>query len=282
MAEYAGLVRARFVPYPAAFAMPAARPASPPPLLGPDEPPAFAILRPDGASRLVLLCDHASNRVPAALDRLGLRPRDLAQHIGWDIGAAMVAKRISFRFDAPLAMTGYSRLVIDCNRRLDHATSVPAVSDGVVVPGNRRVGARQRARRRDALFRPYHAAVAALLKRRVQEGPAPVIASIHSCTPVMNGFKRPWHVGVLSNVDRRLADPVLAALARVPGIVVGDNEPYSGKDGVGYTIATHAEKPGLPHVSFEIRQDLIATPIGALHWARLIGGALAAGLKALK
>ena len=282
MAEYAGLVRARVVPYPACLAMPVSRSAASAPLLGPDEPPAFSILRPNGAARLVLLCDHASNRVPAALDGLGLRRRDLAQHIGWDIGAAMVAKRLSFRFDAPLAMAGYSRLVIDCNRRLDHATSIPAISDGVRVPGNARVGVRQRALRRDTLFRPYHAAISALLKRRAKAGLAPAIVSMHSCTPVMNGFKRPWHIGVLSNDDRRLADPVLAALRRVPGILVGDNEPYSGKDGVGYTIATHAEKPGLPHVSFEIRQDLIATPIGALHWARLVGNALAAALRSLK
>lgn len=246
-----------------------------PPLLAGDEPPPFEIVNQAGGAPLVLVCDHASNRVPRALHRLGLAPASLREHIAWDIGAADVARRLSRRFDAPLALTNYSRLVIDCNRALDDPSSIPAESDGIPVPGNRGLAQGERLRRAEALFRPYHEAVARLVAKR-SEGEAPAVISIHSFTPVFQRTRRPWHIGVLWNADARIAGPLLAALRRQTDIVVGDNEPYSARDGVGYTIEAHAERPGLAHVALEIRQDLIAASSGAEHWAANVGGALGA------
>jgi predicted N-formylglutamate amidohydrolase len=54
--------------------------------------PGFDVLCANGKSRFVILCDHASNRIPAELGGLGLGPSDLARHIAWDIGAAGVAE----------------------------------------------------------------------------------------------------------------------------------------------------------------------------------------------
>ena len=59
---------------------------------------------------------------------------------------------------------------------------------------------------------------------------------MHSFTPQMNGFKRPWHVGVLWNDDPRLPEPLLAELRRDPALVVGDNEPYSARASYEYTL----------------------------------------------
>jgi len=246
------------------------------PLLAGDEPPPFEIVNAGGAAPLVLVCDHASNRVPRSLHHLGLAPAPLREHIAWDIGAADVARRLVRRFDAPLAMTAYSRLVIDCNRALNDPTSIPAESDGIAVPGNRGLSQNERLQRVEALFKPYHEAVARLVAAKVQHGRAPAVVSIHSFTPVFQRTRRPWHIGVLWNEDRRIAVPLLGALGRVPDIVVGDNEPYSAREGVGYTIVAHAERAGLAHVAIELRQDLIATSAGAEHWAEILGGALAA------
>ena len=245
------------------------------PLLAGDEPPPFEIVNQAGGAPLVLVCDHASNRVPRALHHLGLAPAPLREHIAWDIGAADVARRLSRRFDAPLALTNYSRLVIDCNRTLDDPSSIPAESDGVPVPGNRGLAQGQRLQRAEALFRPYHDAVARLVAKK-SEGSAPAVISIHSFTPVFQRTRRPWHIGVLWNVDARISGPLLASLQRQPDILVGDNEPYSARDGVGYTIDAHAERAGLAHAALEIRQDLIATSNGAEHWAAIVGDALAA------
>ena len=251
-----------------------------PPLLAGDEPPPFEIVNAGGAAPLVLACDHASNRVPRALHHLGLAPARLREHIAWDIGAADVARRLARRFDAPLALTAYSRLVIDCNRSLNDPTSIPAESDGIAVPGNRGLSQGQRLQRAEALFEPYHEAVARVVAGKASHGPPPAVVSVHSFTPVFQRTRRPWHIGVLWNEDRRIALPLLAALRRVPEVLVGDNEPYSARDGVGYTIAAHAERAGLAHVAVEIRQDMIATSAGTEHWAELLGGALEAAFAA--
>jgi predicted N-formylglutamate amidohydrolase len=213
--------------------------------------------------------------VPRALGELGLAPATFDRHIAWDIGAAEVARHLAKALDAPLVLSGYSRLVIDLNRRLDDPTSIPEVSDGVLVPGNRALTAAERARRAAALFRPYHQAIAAELARIAARGRPPAIVSVHSCTPIFHGFERPWHIGVLWNEDPRLAVPLMARLAARGDVVVGDNQPYSARDGHGYTVRTHAEQPSLPHVLLEVRQDLIDTHHGAATWAGVLHEALA-------
>ena len=92
------------------------------------------------------------------------------------------------------------------------------------------------------------------------------LVSIHSFTPVMNGQARPWHVGILYNQDDRLARAAIDWLSREPGLIVGDNEPYSGRL-LNYTMDRHAEARGIPYLSIEIRQDLISTPEGVKEWS---------------
>ncbi|MDH3234380.1 MAG: N-formylglutamate amidohydrolase [Alphaproteobacteria bacterium] len=249
-----------------------------PALLSADEPAPFEVVNPDGAAPFLLLCDHASERVPAALEHLGLDEPVIRRHIGWDIGAAEVSRRLSHRFDAPLVLSGYSRLVIDCNRELDDPTSIPEISDGVIISGNRSLHPRAIEARQAQIFHPYHNAVRAALKRFADRGHAPGIISMHSFTPVFRGDERPWHIGVLWNKDPRIPKPFIANLQADSDIAVGDNEPYSGVDQYGYSISNHAEAHGFPHVLIEIRQDLIDTHHGAAAWseriARTLGPAL--------
>ncbi len=243
-------------------------------LIGAGEPPSFNWLNPDGKAPILLVCDHASRRIPRALDNLGLTDTELSRHIGWDIGAAEVTACLARAFDAPAVLTGYSRLVIDCNRRITDASAIPEVSDGTKIPGNRALSSSARQQRIDALYHPYHGAIDQSLKNFIDRDQVPAFISVHSCTPVMAGRHRPWHIGVLSNRDLRLAAPLIESLAADTELVVGDNEPYSGKSEAGYTIQAHAEKRGIPHVMLEIRQDLIGDSAGAQHWAGVIEKAL--------
>jgi len=239
-------------------------------LLRPSDPAPYTIVNPGGRANAVLVCDHGGGAVPAALSGLGLDPALLAGHIAWDIGAAAVAKALAARLDATGYLAGYSRLVIDLNRPLDDLTSIREISDGVVVPGNRRLSRADIDARVNALYLPYHDAVAAAVAAR----PAPMIISVHSFTPALKGVARPWHIGVLYNSDDRIATPLMAALGRDPAIRVGDNKPYSGFDLFGKTIETHALPAGLPNVLLEFRQDLIDTDHGAEHWAEIAANAL--------
>jgi predicted N-formylglutamate amidohydrolase len=65
--------------------------------------------------------------------------------------------------------------------------------------------------------------------------------------------------------------------------VVGDNEPYSAKDNVDYTIRRHGRDRQLPHVMIEIRNDSLRSRIGIEAWAdrltqALLRSSAAAGL----
>jgi len=235
------------------------------PLLGNDEPPAVELVNANGRSSAVLVCDHASNRVPRQLGSLGLDAVQLADHIGWDPGAAGVARQLSTLLDAPLVLSGYSRLVIDCNRPLRSEGSIAEQSDGVAVPGNRGLSPLQRERRINVLFRTYHAAIDRLLDGRTLR--PSLLLSIHSFTPVLNSRPRPWHISVSHWRDRRLAALMLGALAHCGDFTVGDNEPYPIDEDVDYTIPVHGEGRGLPSVMIEIRQDGIRTAAGTAAWA---------------
>ncbi len=228
-----------------------------------------------GVSPFLLAADHAGNRLPRALGDLGISAADLARHIGWDIGAARVTARLAAQLGAPAVLSGYSRLLIDYNRTHDDPTLICQVSDGTVVPANRGVDAAERQKRIDVFHTPYHDAIAAEVARLSQHVAAPALISIHSFTPAMQrGPARPWHVGILWNRDPRIPVPLMRVLAEEPDIVVGDNEPYTGRDNVGYTMRRHAGAAGYPHVLIEVRQDLIGEEAGAIAWGDRLAGAL--------
>jgi len=215
---------------------------------------------------LVILVDHASNRIPPEYADLGLPQAELQRHIAFDIGAGPLGRTLAERFRAPAILTCFSRLLIDPNRGEDDPTLVMRLSDGAVVPGNARADAAEREVRLARFYRPYHAAVAALLDAMIASGCPPAILSIHSYTPHWKGSQRPWHAGILWDRDPRFALPLLERLSAEPGLRIGDNEPYGGAL-KNDTMYRHGTARGLPHVLLEVRNDLIAAPAGVLEWA---------------
>jgi predicted N-formylglutamate amidohydrolase len=222
---------------------------------------------PAGRRPWLLVCDHASREIPASLAGLGLPVEATWRHIAYDIGAADLARALAARLDAPAVLAGYSRLVVDCNRRLEDATAFTVSGDGHRIVGNEDLDATERARRADACYRPYHEAIAGRLAMIEAGGEVAVLIAIHSFTPVYGARARPWHVGVLwDERDDRIARPLLARLRAEPGLVIGDNQPYSGRYPGDYTVWRHAGNVGRPTVCLEIRQDLLLTPAGIAEW----------------
>lgn len=236
------------------------------------EPPPFEIVRPDGESRVLIVCDHASNRIPEALGDLGLAPGAIDTHIGWDIGAANVARRLSELLDATLVLSSYSRLVIDMNRPPSVPSAIPEVSGGVPVPRNVGISDEERRTRIATFFVPYHTEIAARLEERLRHPrwANPVLLAIHSFTPELLGQKRPWPIGLLYGKDTRLAHAFRDFFRRDPALLVGDNEPYRVSAETDYTIPVHGEALGIWHTAFEIRQDGVADAAGQRAWAERI------------
>ena len=239
------------------------------------DPAAFDVVNPDGDSPYVLTCEHASNHIPERYGDLGLPPHELERHIAWDIGAAMVARRLSALLDAPLILSGYSRLLIDCNRPIGSPTSIPLISEATAIPGNAGLAPKERERRARDFFWPYQDAVSRVLDARHEKGRRSTIIAVHSFTPVYHGAARPWHAGVLFRKSERLGMALIQALA-APGRIVAANEPYAIEDDGDYTIPIHGEARGLDAVLLELRQDLIASAQGANAWARSLSDALQA------
>ena len=243
-----------------------------PRLLSPGEPPAARVENPKGKGRYVIVCDHASNRIPKALKNLGLSGADLQEHIAWDPGTEDIGKNLAKALDAATVLASYSRLVVDLNRGHDSPECMRDVSDHIRIPGNKSLAAAQKRRRLEEIFWPYHAEIERQLRRFTGKGVSPVLISIHSFTPEMDGFKRPWHIGVLWNREEKIARRLVKELRRNnPSLVVGENEPYSLKAAnfTKNTISTHAEAKGLPYVIVEFRQDLVDTKKKAAAWTKI-------------
>ncbi len=243
------------------------------------EQPPFEIVNRHGTARAVITCDHASNQIPDSLNLLGLGDKELAQHIAYDLGCADLSRRLSEILDAPLILGNFSRLVVDLNRHLNDPSSISETSDNIPVPGNRNISHQHAAQRIEELFVPYHNALAALLADVHAVHGVPLIIAVHSFTPVFANFERPWHIGVLWNLDERIAHPLIERLRRHAEICVGDNQPYHAKEPVGYGMDVHAESNGYPHALLEIRQDLLANKEGTDRWAELLGHELGEVMK---
>jgi len=252
-----------------------------PALLGTGEPAPVTVVNPAvnpavgaaGRAPVLIISDHASAFIPAALAGLGLDEAQRARHIAYDIGIAEVTRDLARRLDASAVLSHFSRLVIDPNRALDDPTSIVCISDGVIIPGNRDLTPADRARRQETFFLPYHQEITARLDDAAARGAPPFLISMHSFTPVLRGRERSCQVGVLWRRDRESAQALIARL-RALGVATGDNQPYSARNGHGYSIECHGEGRGLNHVLIEVRQDLIDTHHGAALWAESLATAL--------
>lgn len=226
----------------------------------------FELIEGDWSRGLLLLADHAGRKLPASYGSLGLPASEFERHIAYDIGVEAVTRGLAEAMGVPAVLCHFSRLLIDPNRGDDDPTLIRQLYDGTVIPGNYPMSPQERESRLACFYRPYHRAVADAVERVHQvSGRAPFIFSVHSFTPVMQGHIRPWHVGVLWDMDHRVAWPLIEMLATDPALCVGDNEPYDGALR-GDTMYSHAITRGFAHALIEIRQDLIAEQSGVDEW----------------
>lgn len=245
--------------------------------------PAYAVTNAEGRSPFVLVCDHASNRIPAPYGDLGLSPLERVSHIAWDPGALAVSHVMVDLMDCALVASTVSRLVIDCNRAHDAPDLITTLSELTSVPGNAHVDAAERAHRIEAYHRPFHAAIDALLDARAARGQETVLVAMHSFTPVYKGVSRPWEIGLIHARDDAMTRALFDALqADDPSLNVGWNEPYRALNGVTYTLEHHGDGRGLVSTMIEIRNNEILEPDDVALWAQRLARCLTTARGALK
>ncbi len=224
-------------------------------------------------SRWLVTCDHAANTVPHEVNSgtLELPESEMARHIAFDLGAKGVALRLAECLDGPFVCANFSRLVIDPNRGLDDPTLIMKLYDGTIIPANHPMPERERQRRIDAYWQPYHTAYETLASRRDDT----VIVAIHSFSPKLNGrAPRPWEIGVLHAGECALGPALIKRLQQEADLCVGDNEPYAGHL-PGDAVDQHALQKGRPNVLIELRHDVIETPAQQQAWAERLAPILA-------
>lgn len=227
-----------------------------------------------GRAPVLLVADHASPFFPASMNQLGLADWVLEEHVAWDIGVDELVRFLADELDAPAVLAGFSRLIVDPNRQPDDLGAIPATSDGIAIPGNIDLDEKQRAQRIQSFYKPYHDAITRRLNRFHEQGITPAMIAVHTCSAVFDRVVRPWHIGVMWDKDPRIPQHVMDYFNHRADICIGDNEPYSGRHPHDFTIDFHAEAAGLPHVGFEVRQDLVCEREGARHWASVLAEAL--------
>jgi predicted N-formylglutamate amidohydrolase len=219
----------------------------------------------DGTSPFILICEHASNRLPKKLGTLGLSEADLQRHIAWDIGAEGTARLLSRLLNAPLILQRYSRLAYDCNRPPEAEGAMPEISEVTAIPGNKNLSAEAKLARINEIYRPFQNAIATFLDGRAAHGRQAIPVSIHSFNKLYKGKERAVELGLLFDRDAWLANMLVKSFS---GFNTQLNEPYGPKDGVMHLMNLHAAPRGLKHLMIEIRNDLIETERGQQQWAQ--------------
>ncbi|MFK7856290.1 MAG: N-formylglutamate amidohydrolase [Granulosicoccus sp.] len=241
--------------------------------------PAVDIINGDGEGRLLLICEHASNSVPASIE-LGVSEHILSSHSAWDPGALEVARRLSERFDSPLVASRISRLVYDCNRPPHSPTAIVENTEYEVVPGNQNLTASQRQERVDLAYLPFKSAVEKALSGFDTKAVHPVMITIHSFTPEFKGKRRDVELGILHDSDSRLADAMLEQAGVRSKMKICRNQPYTALDGVTHTLCEHALPGELLNAMIEIRNDLLRDDESVLEISELLGDLIEHGMKA--
>ena len=236
-----------------------------------------------GQSPFVIVCDHASNRIPAKYGDMGLTHAERLSHIAWDPGALAVSRQLSELLDAPLVQSTVSRIIIDCNRELDAPDLIWTLSETTRIAANENLAPDERQYRIDHFHRPYHASIETLLEARRHAGQETILVCMHSFTPVYHGVPRPWPIGLIHGIDAAYTRALFDALkAEEPDLNIGWNEPYAALNGVTLTLEKHGDGRGLDATMIEIRHDEILEPAGVTLWSTRLARCLETARQARK
>ena len=230
----------------------------------------FTVYKNNKKSNLLILCDHASYYIPKKYKNLGVDIDDVKKHIGWDIGALKVAKKVVNKVNGTLIYSGYSRLLIDCNRSLKSKGAFIKKSENISIPGNDRITKKEKLNRARKYYFPYHNKIDRIINEKLKNNIVPILISIHSFTPVYFEKRRPWHIGLLQRADTRLSSIFKKEIKKYKKINLGINQPYKLDLAGDFTVPFFSESYGLPHILIEIKQDLLLKNNSVNFWSNLI------------
>lgn len=239
------------------------------------------VLNPHGRMPGIILVDHAGSGIPKFIGNPDHCHEWRDTHHFCDLGTDALARLLADRLDVPVVMGTTSRLVIDLNRWVEDPRSITQQIDGHPIASNTNLSDAARRQRHDRIFWPYHQAIGHHWAKVVDRHPDPGLFALHSCTRTFLGQRRQWDGGTIWHDDARFSRQLLAALGETDSLVLGDNQPYSGKDGI-FTVDHHTFGSGVRACGFEVSNDMLETPFGVSRWAELLSNALEKVMKMVR
>ncbi len=226
-------------------------------------------------ARVVLTCEHASSRLPEPWS-WSAADRSLQQtHWCYDIGAAELARALISHLGGVGVLARFTRLLIDANRKLDSSTLCRQDAEGRELELNHDLSPTDRHVRVSEYYEPYHEA----LDRWVGQTPGVPLVAIHTFTHCFEGHMRAMEIGVLFDRDEDRASAACESL-RASGFATALNAPYSGAQGMMYSVAHHADQHQRRALEIEVRQDISGDPAQLERLVKALATAIECSLQA--
>jgi predicted N-formylglutamate amidohydrolase len=206
-------------------------------------------------NQIVLSCEHAANRVPAAYRHLFARSSSiLSTHRGYDIGILGIARRIARTLNQPLFACCTTRLLIDPNRSLRHPDLFSQFSNALTCSEKERIIYRFHRRYRDSVIKH--------IQKQMKQNRRILHFSLHSFTPVLSGKKRNADMGILYDPSRKREKAFAMKLQEILSdwtkLRIRRNYPYRGNaDGFTTALRRSFSEPDYLGIEIEINQGMI-------------------------
>ena len=233
----------------------------------------FETVRSGSIGSFLFSCEHASNHLPSDVPKNERDDFFLQTHWGIDIGAAQVLRHLSDFSQSEGILATHSRLWMDLNRASSRSDIIRLETEGHFLSFNQNLHPDQIRERFEKVYYPFHQAFDQMVKARLNNPQPVILLSIHSFTPIWEGCLRSMDMGVLFDDWAALAHTFKDLLVQQE-FFTELNQPYTGKNGLMYSVQQPGRKYNIPHLELEINQALISTPERCLHIAQKIWLAL--------
>ena len=233
----------------------------------------FTLLNSNSTSPIILLCEHAENKIPEALGNLGLSdPSILEYHHLWDRPTKPITLGLAKKLGCTALLGNYARIVVDLNRAENIGSTasdlidvlpnfnhiIPEVYFDLDIPGNQGLTEAETKARLNTYYFPFHKEVANQINRIQKMGKTPFIFSIHSFTenPGLQIPKRPWDIGLLYDQYEDAAHLFSDFIEKNnPEMNVGHNQPYNLKEIKLGGVIQHGQNNHLPYLLVELKNE---------------------------
>jgi len=217
---------------------------------------------------LIISCEHAVNTVPCEYQHLFKHDQHVLQtHRAIDFGASEIASYLALSLHAACVQATVTRLLIDCNRSLNHPSCLSEWSQSLASTEKETLITQY--------YHPFRHQLIHLLEACINRGQPVFHLSVHSFTPMLHGITRTNDIGLLYDPSRhpekQWAYHWKKRLHQTSSYRVQMNTPYRGtSDGFTRTLRQKYTETDYLGLELEINQALMTSVTSRAHLAHTL------------